>query len=215
MNTKYELLPTVHTTPDGAPLFQLRALRTIGASIRKGDKGGLVTSEYNLSEFGDAWVSGDAQVSDKARVSGDAQVSDKARVSGDAQVSGKAWVSCYAQVSGDARVSCYARVSGDAWVSGKAWVSGDAWVSGKAWVSGDARVSGYARVSKPVVNIIGLYYNITIYNGFIQIGCQGHTCEQWFNFTDAEVRLMDGKEGLGFWLKHRDIILNLSKAQQG
>ena len=60
---------------------------------------------------GDAWVFGEARVSDKAqvfgeaRVSGDAWVFGEARVSDKAQVFGKARVFGEAQVFGEARVS--------------------------------------------------------------------------------------------------------------
>ena len=94
----------------------LRRIRAAVAfrGIAKGDLGGFIEKEDNLSQAGDAWVSDDAQVS------GDAQVSD------DAQVSGNAWVSGNAQVFGNARVSGDARVFGNARVSGDAQVFGDA-----------------------------------------------------------------------------------------
>ena len=114
---KYKLQPTDLTTPGGKPLFQVVALRDFG-EVLKGDKGGYVESEANLSHDGDCWVTGDAWVS------------------GNAQVSGDAWV------SGDAYVFGNAKVSGDAWVFGDAWVAGDAWVSGNALVSGNSQVYG-------------------------------------------------------------------------
>ena len=88
---KYELQPTDLTTPGGKPLFQVVALRDFG-SVLKGDKGGYIESEANLSHNGDCWVSGDAWVFGDAQVYGDAWVSNDARVSGDARVYGNAWV---------------------------------------------------------------------------------------------------------------------------
>jgi len=70
---------------------------------KKGDKGGFIEKEGNLS---DAWVSGDARVSGNAQVYGDAwvygdaQVSGNARVYGNAQVSGNAWDKSPLQVQG-------------------------------------------------------------------------------------------------------------------
>ena len=90
----------------GIKLFRIKALVSFG-SVTKGELGGYIEKEKNLSQDGDAWVSGDARVSGNAWVSGDARVSGNAWVSGDARVSGNAWV------SGNARVS------GNAWVSGK------------------------------------------------------------------------------------------------
>jgi carbonic anhydrase/acetyltransferase-like protein (isoleucine patch superfamily) len=126
----------------GIELFRIEALIDIPAiGVRKGDKGGWVEKEANLSQVsGDAWVSGNAWVYGDARVYGNAWVSGNAWVYGDARVYGNAWV------YGNARVYGNAWVSGDAWVSGNAWVYGDARVYGNAWVSGNARVYGNAWV---------------------------------------------------------------------
>ena len=83
--------------------------------ISDGVIGGWIQSEYNLSQYGNAWVYG------YARVHGNA------RVYGYAQVYGNAWV------HGDVRVYGYAQVYGNAWVHGNAQVHGvgDCWsVSG-------------------------------------------------------------------------------------
>ena len=119
---------------------------TAFASVAVGDTGGWVESEKNLSQSGNAWVSGDAKVYGNAELYGDAEVSGDAKVYGNAEVSGDAKVYGNAEVYGDAEVSGNAWVSGDAEVSGNAKVYGDAKVSGNAWVSGDAKVYGNAEV---------------------------------------------------------------------
>jgi hypothetical protein len=43
-------------------LYRIEALRDFG-DVKKGDFGGYVSAEANLSEEGDAWVSGNAWVS--------------------------------------------------------------------------------------------------------------------------------------------------------
>ena len=126
---KFELTAEFVTNVFGKKLFRIKALVAFG-NVVKGELGGFIEKEDNLSHDGDAWVYGDAQIS------GDAQVS------GNAQVYGDAWVYGNAQVSGDAQVY------GDAWVYGNAQVSGDAQVSGNAQVSGDedyAVVEGFGR----------------------------------------------------------------------
>ena len=84
-------------------LYQIEALKDFG-DVEKGDLGGWIEKEDNLSQDGDAWVYGDAWVSGNASVSGNAQVYGNAYVSGNAQVSGNAHVSGNAQVYGDAWV---------------------------------------------------------------------------------------------------------------
>ena len=69
---KYELTDET-ITHCGHTLHRIRALRDFG-TIKKGDLGGFVESEGNLSHEGDCWVGGDAQVGGNAEVSGNAQV---------------------------------------------------------------------------------------------------------------------------------------------
>lgn len=117
---KFELTAEFVTNVFGKKLFRIKALVAFG-NVEKGELGGFIEKEDNLSHDGDAWVYGNAQVF------------------GDAQVYGNA------QVSGNARVS------GDAWVSGDARVSGNAWVSGNARVYGNAdyaTVAGFGRYSR-------------------------------------------------------------------
>ena len=66
-NDKYKM------TKEGG-LFRIEALKDFGR-VSKGDKGGLISREDNLSVSGDAWVYGNASVSGDARVYGNARVS--------------------------------------------------------------------------------------------------------------------------------------------
>lgn len=86
----------------GRKLFRIKALISFG-NVRAGDMGGYIEKEENLSQYGDAWVSGNAWVYGNAKVYGNAWVY------GDAKVSGNAWVSGNAKVYGDAD---YATASG-------------------------------------------------------------------------------------------------------
>ena len=42
---------------------------------------------------------------------------------------------------------------------------------------------------------------ITYTSDFMQIGCQRHPLDAWRNFSDAEIRAMDGIRALNFWRK--------------
>ena len=86
---KYKLTKT--TKKYGSlTLYQIEAVKDFG-NVEKGEKGGYVERENNLSQDGNAWVSGNA------RVYGNAEVSDNAWVYGDAEVSGnvKCETGCY------------------------------------------------------------------------------------------------------------------------
>jgi len=62
-------------------LYQIEALKSFG-NVTKGDKGGYVEKEYNLSQEGESWVFGDAEVFGDAKVFGDAWVSGKLKLKG-------------------------------------------------------------------------------------------------------------------------------------
>ena len=69
---KYELTTNTKMVL-GRKLFQIRALISFG-DVKCGALGGWIEKEENLSQYGDAWVSGNAQVSGNAWVSGNARV---------------------------------------------------------------------------------------------------------------------------------------------
>ena len=125
----------------GRTLYQIEALEYFG-SVSKGDCGGFIEREKNLSQDGLCWVYGNAHVYGNALVYGDA------RVYGNALVYGNARVYDDAQVCGDALVYGNAQVCGNAHVYGNTQVYGDARVYGNAQVYGNAHVYGNARVSK-------------------------------------------------------------------
>ena len=85
---KYELTGEVKVK-FGVTFKRIRALIDFG-NVKKGELGGFIEKEENLSHENNAWVYDDAEVSGNARVYDDAWVSGNARVSGNAEVSGNA-----------------------------------------------------------------------------------------------------------------------------
>ena len=69
---KYQLTSET-ITRHGRALFRIQALISFG-SVSKDEKGGFIEKEENLSQKGNAWVSGNARVYGNASVSGDAEV---------------------------------------------------------------------------------------------------------------------------------------------
>ena len=144
-------------------LYRIRALRDFG-DVKKGDLGGFIEKEENLSHIGNCWVY------DNARVCGNACVFDNAWVFGNARVFGNA------QVSGEALVYSNARVYGNAQVFGNAQVSGNARVYGDAWVYGDAQVYGDAVVCEYHTIITGHCTSNLLINIKESIRCQTGLC---------------------------------------
>lgn len=193
---KYELT-TESKVVLGRTLYRVRALVAFG-DVQVGELGGWIEREYNLSQTGNAWVYGEAQVYGDARVSGnarawgEAQVYGNAWVSGKARVYGNAWVCCNARVYGNTRICCDARVSGNSQVYGNARVGGNArvrdnaQVCGKAHVCGDVRAYGNTRIccDAEVVRPVHL----------LTIGAVGsrNGCTTFFRTKDKKIKVACG-----------------------
>jgi len=81
----------------GIILQRIEAIIDFG-DVKKGEKGGWIEKEDNLSQVGNAWISGNAKIFGKAIVSGDARIFGKAWIFENAKIFGKAWI------YGDARI---------------------------------------------------------------------------------------------------------------
>lgn len=102
----------------GVKLYRIKCIESFGP-VKKGEYGGYVEGEYNLSKWGLAWVYGDACVFGNVKLLGNAKVCDSACVYGNAIVCDDACVSDKAKVYGNAKVCGYK------WLSGYDSISGD------------------------------------------------------------------------------------------
>ncbi len=111
---KYEL---TDETDDlfGKTLYRIRALRDF-RNIKKGDLGGFIAKEDNLSHEGDCWVWHDAAVCDNAKVFGNAQIFEKSIIRDNAKVCGNAGVEYNAQIFGNAHISGDIRIQDKVYV---------------------------------------------------------------------------------------------------
>ena len=73
---KYELLKDDTKTVFGHTLYRIKALREFG-NVEKGDLGGYIESENNLSHYGNAWVYDNARVCGNALFCGNAMVNSE------------------------------------------------------------------------------------------------------------------------------------------
>ena len=169
MEKKYKL--TGETINLGVKtLHRIEALKDF-SYIKKGDKGGFIENESNLSQSGDCWVYGNAKVSDNAMVCGNAKVYGNARVSDNAKVRDNA------EVSFNALVIDNARVYGNAMVCDDVVVYDNAKVFGHARVYGDAVVYGTARV-----------YDKALVHGNCCVACNAQVSGNAQVFGNAEIR---------------------------
>ena len=149
---KYELTDET-IEHNGHTLHRIRALRNFG-SVRSGDWGGFVESEFNLSHEGDCWIGsnakvyGNGRVQQYARVRHLAEVYDRATIAGEAIVDYNAKVYGNAVITDEAHVTDYAEVYESAFVSDRAYVSDHAQVLGSASLFGSVCVYDCAIVCK-------------------------------------------------------------------
>ena len=72
-------------------LWRIQACKDFG-DVAKGEFGGLIEKEANLSQEGDCWVYDNAWIYDDAQIFGNAKVCDNASIFGNAQIYGDVWV---------------------------------------------------------------------------------------------------------------------------
>ncbi|MBT0780536.1 pentapeptide repeat-containing protein [Paracoccus sp. pheM1] len=91
---------------------------------------------------------------------------------------------------------------GDAYLGGA--YLGDAYLGG-AYLGG-ANLNGTCGLNPWIKNIQVEDWPISYTSDVMQIGCQRHSFDAWRNFSDAEIRAMDGRKALDFWKKWKSWI---------
>ena len=148
-------------------LYRIKALRDFD-NVRKGDLGGYIEKEENLSQEGNCWVYNNAKVYGNARVYCNAKIYGNAKIHGNAEVYGNANVYDDAEVYDDANVYDDAEVYYHACVFNCAKVCGIARVHGFAQVYGNARVYGAI-----ITDYAKIYGNAKVYvNAVIRCDCE-------------------------------------------
>ena len=176
-------------------LYRIESLKDFSI-VKKGDKGGYIEKEDNLSQEGDCWISDNAKVFDSAVVSGNAKVYGNAKVCGNTKVFGDAYVYGNALVYNNAVIYGKAEVFSDAVVYDKVRVFDDAYVCGKVIVCGNAQVCGNAEIKNNSDYIVfknwwssGRYFTWTRSNNMWKVGCFYGTGEELITkaYKDSEL----------------------------
>lgn len=146
MERKYEMLTKkeiVEVDDREIECYRIRALKDIPErKIKKGDLGGLIENESNLSHLGNCWIDDDSAVFDKARVSGDAYVGSNSHIFENARVFDNViiedgYIHGNAVVCGNAYIGELVGITGNAVVCGNAYLSGDVWIGYDSVISED------------------------------------------------------------------------------
>lgn len=137
----------------GHILHRIVALKDF-SNVKKGDLGGFIEKEINLSQEGNCWIYDEAAVYNSAEVRDDAIVRNYADISDAAMVFGNAKVHNHVRIWDNARVYSNAAIYGNTKIYNYAEVGGDANVSddvrifNSAVVLDHVTVYGCAKVGK-------------------------------------------------------------------
>lgn len=155
----------------GKVLRRIEALKDF-ADVKKGDKGGFIESEKNLSQKGNCWIYDDAKVFEEARVFENAKVFENSIVCGNAKIYGNTLIYENAVVCENAEVYEFVIVDGNAQISGNAKVlSCSDYIVFKNWWSS------------------GRYFTWTRSNNMWKVGCFYGTGEELITkaYKDSEL----------------------------
>jgi carbonic anhydrase/acetyltransferase-like protein (isoleucine patch superfamily) len=136
----------------GKTLYRIRALKDFElehaevldcpCEVKKGELGGWVATEGNLSQFSNCWIGGNAKVFENAKVSGHGYIGDKAIVRNNATVK-DSLVMEEAEVFGNAAISGEeVHILGCSLVGGNVGIRGRVIVEGESFITGDADIEG-------------------------------------------------------------------------
>ena len=72
-----------------------------------------------------------------------------------------------------------------------------------------SNLNGVCGLNDWIKNIQIEDWPISYTSEILQIGCQRHPIDAWRDFSDAEIRAMDGRKALTFWHKWRETIFKI------
>lgn len=218
MQKKYKIRKDLKLNYKGKTLYRIEALRDVeGCKVKKGDLGGWIECEENLSQGGSCWIYDEAKayencyiceqarVLDRAEVFGEALVYDKACISGDAKVydcgrvGEKAWVHGNAQVFEDARVLQEVHVGDNAKIYKNSFLFGCMDICGNTEICLNDKYNMairdcYKIADDKIDNLTQICFlfldgnNITITNKHIIMQGISYKKEEWFNFNEEEIK---------------------------
>ncbi len=181
------------TLSDGTQLSRIIALQDF-SDVKKGEVGGWLASEANLTQAGNSWVY------DEAMVYGNALVRDNAQVFDEAIVRENAIIADSAKVCGHAQVYGSAAISGNVSVSNYIKVYGDASLSGNFAVKGDYGLFSDTVATKAPRVLATEDLTMVLADNNVLVGCSCYSISRWESFSTAQIELITPGSG---WLFSR------------
>lgn len=149
MEKKYRL--TEETIEfNGVKLHRIEALKYFSV-VRKGDKGGFVQSEKNLSQLDNCWIFNDSKAIGNSLVYKNAVLSGNSIICDNAVATGFSWICDHSIVCEKALITNNARIQCNSVVCGNSYVAGDAKVTSFSRVEGFSEVTGNAEIRDALI----------------------------------------------------------------
>ena len=128
---------------DGHILHRIQALKDFG-NVKKGDIGGWIEKEDNLSQEGNCWI-----YPAKNEFELDSRVYEEAKIYGNSIIDrGGSEIRGNAKIYDEAKVSEYNFIVGNAHVYGKATINNRCWIDGNCQIYGNAIVQNDAVITE-------------------------------------------------------------------
>lgn len=174
-------------------LYQIRALRDFTCPfklnpdgeildqtpVKKGDLGGYVQKEENLSHEGGCWIFEEAEVRDNGRVEGNARLAGRSLVRDNAVVKGYSCLAANAYVWGNAVLDGATQMKGLVSIGGNSRTNGYVSINGNSQVRGDSVLDG------------NIFLNGTVVVENVKLTGNVHLCGQCYVTFD-----IDGNKGI-------------------
>lgn len=135
---------------NGVKLHRIEALKDFGR-VMKGEKGGFVQRESNLSQLGNCWIFNDSKAIGNSLVSKNAVLSGNSIICDNAVATGFSWICDHSIVCEKALITNNARIHRNSVVCGNSYVAGDARVTDFSRVEGESEVAGNAEIHDALI----------------------------------------------------------------
>lgn len=69
---------------------------------------------------------------------------------------------------------------------------------------------GDSTITIEPLQILGLRWDVIVFDEHLKIGCQIHPIERWKKFTDNQIATMD-PDALEFWSEHKKMLISIAE----
>lgn len=134
---------------NGVKLYRIEALKDFGC-VMKGDKGGFVQSEKNLSQLENCWIFDDSKAIGNSHVYQNAVLLSNSIICDNAFATGFSWIFGHSIVCEKATITHNARIYFNSFICGNSYVSGNAMLT-ESRVDGVSEVTGNAEIHDALI----------------------------------------------------------------